>query len=494
MKSATTHHRLEWESWKHNLYIAALQDCVDIKFDEKARSEKINGKKRSRSSAQTSQRQKRARTTTNSDVSTTKNDVDSDSEDLTVPVYSHIYVLEYEGNADLPERLQELVRLVEEKRGLLPLDLGDIEISRADYHHGHQKLALYCLSPNEALAVLPLLESEIELDDYDFRSKDLADIVCLAYSSGNRFNLDTTLMLETVPSTEMRHGMLPFRLRAEVNVSALFPNICQPFSISSRSSGDEGEYVRRILNFLVPHESPVPDSFNGSIDIRLLFSILGPAPSLASRSVDMAAQPKALVPKLRPFQRRSVLWLLSREGKQISPKGEITPLDTSGDDHVPLFWEAVTWDNHKFYFNRLTGCVSVTKPADDAPLGGILAEEPGLGKTLECIALILLNPAIGRNPTTRTWDPIAKIDVREVPTTLIVTPASLAPQWADELAKHAPTLKVLIYEGWSKVKVPISEAELEAVRKERATIQRKAGAKAARDTAGCQRKTHQTPC
>jgi E3 ubiquitin-protein ligase SHPRH len=40
-------------------------------------------------------------------------------------------------------------------------------------------------------------------------------------------------------------------------------------------------------------------------------------------------------------------------------------------------------------------------------------------------------------------------------TTLIVTPPSLATQWADELALHAPTLKVLVYEGWSKVDVPI---------------------------------------
>lgn len=68
-------------------------------------------------------------------------------------------------------------------------------------------------------------------------------------------------------------------------------------------------------------------------------------------------------------------------------------------------------------------------------------------------------------------------------TTLIVTPVSLAPQWADELAKHAPTLKVFIYEGWAKLKVPISEADLEAARKERATKQKKAGAKAVRDAA-----------
>lgn len=32
-----------------------------------------------------------------------------------------------------------------------------------------------------------------------------------------------------------------------------------------------------------------------------------------------------------------------------------------------------------------------------------------------------------------------------------MTPASLVLQWEEEVNKHAPTLKVLIYEGWSKL-------------------------------------------
>lgn len=44
-------------------------------------------------------------------------------------------------------------------------------------------------------------------------------------------------------------------------------------------------------------------------------------------------------------------------------------------------------------------------------------------------------------------------------TTLIVTPNSLAQQWVDELKTHAPSLKVFIYEGWTKVPVPITERE-----------------------------------
>lgn len=48
--------------------------------------------------------------------------------------------------------------------------------------------------------------------------------------------------------------------------------------------------------------------------------------------------------------------------------------------------------------------------------------------------------------------------------TLIVTPPALASQWKSELARHAPTLKVLFYNGWTKVKVPITKTDRELER------------------------------
>lgn len=35
-------------------------------------------------------------------------------------------------------------------------------------------------------------------------------------------------------------------------------------------------------------------------------------------------------------------------------------------------------------------------------------------------------------------------------TTLIVAPPSLSAQWADEIQRHAPGLKVFVYEGWTR--------------------------------------------
>lgn len=82
-----------------------------------------------------------------------------------------------------------------------------------------------------------------------------------------------------------------------------------------------------------------------------------------------------------------------------------------------------------------------------------------------------LNPPVGRNLSTSRWDPVGVIDLKEIKvsvdiymcvhlqTTLIVTPNSLAQQWLEELKAHAPTLRVLVYEGWTKVPVPITKRE-----------------------------------
>ena len=45
-----------------------------------------------------------------------------------------------------------------------------------------------------------------------------------------------------------------------------------------------------------------------------------------------------------------------------------------------------------------------------------------------------------------------------------MTPPSLAGQWKEEFEKHAPSLKVLVYDGWSKVKVPITKCEVDLER------------------------------
>lgn len=48
-----------------------------------------------------------------------------------------------------------------------------------------------------------------------------------------------------------------------------------------------------------------------------------------------------------------------------------------------------------------------------------------------------------------------------------MTPPALASQWFDEFALHAPSLKVFVYDGWSKLKVPITPYDIERERERR---------------------------
>ncbi|WVR04446.1 hypothetical protein IAU60_001449 [Kwoniella sp. DSM 27419] len=161
--------------------------------------------------------------------------------------------------------------------------------------------------------------------------------------------------------------------------------------------------------------------------------------------------------------------------------------------------------------------------------GTMLCEEMGLGKTVEAIALVLLHrhplstprvPALKEKnsggessspkkkalsasteevPTIdllkgppglddpdisawvkaehaafagrRAYDEEAKLLVTEVATTLIVTPPSLLKQWVAEMHRHAPTIRVCVYEGWQSLQ--------KGVEKQRAARLRAQNAKAA---------------
>ncbi|WVF70051.1 hypothetical protein IAT40_004838 [Kwoniella sp. CBS 6097] len=143
--------------------------------------------------------------------------------------------------------------------------------------------------------------------------------------------------------------------------------------------------------------------------------------------------------------------------------------------------------------------------------GTMLCEEMGLGKTLEAIALVLLHrhplskprfvmtssgngessshlnniskqqavPVIDLvkgtpgmdDPRIKPWiegeqaafadrrayDEQAQLHVTEVATTLIVTPPSLLKQWVAEMQRHAPTLRVCVYEGWRSLQKGIDK-------------------------------------
>jgi E3 ubiquitin-protein ligase SHPRH len=116
------------------------------------------------------------------------------------------------------------------------------------------------------------------------------------------------------------------------------------------------------------------------------------------------------------------------------------------------FQQARDAESDAIYISPLLGAaVRTTAPFSALQhfCGGILAEEMGLGKTLEVISLILLHP----RPETpvMVFDPWLGRELLTTSATLIVAPSTLLDQWLSELNRHTPSLKVMFYPGIKKL-------------------------------------------
>jgi hypothetical protein len=222
-----------------------------------------------------------------------------------------------------------------------------------------------------------------------------------------------TLSAHLWPSSDPEgspEDVLPLKVSIVLEGSLLFPEITHiPKSVTRRGYCDA-------WNALIKHLFPPPPvdfpNYRGETDIAFLYSILEPAPPLPSHISPADVQPKALLPSLLPFQRRSVIWMLQCEGKTLDEKGQVVPFVPG---YYPLFWENVELGGQTMYLNRLRETLSLEPPPPDVEHpGGSLNEAPGLGKTVECMALMLLNPDVRRNPSVKRWDTNTGVYVREV--------------------------------------------------------------------------------
>ena len=167
--------------------------------------------------------------------------------------------------------------------------------------------------------------------------------------------------------------------------------------------------------------------------------------------------------KLFPFQARAVQWLLNREGvswvenhSDEEPRLETYP---SHKDMPLSFRLSNDADGNPIYISDLYHVVlkdiEPIRERENAFRGGVLAEEMGLGKTVETISLILAHK---RPPVTSTiLDEYTAEELRPTSATLIVTPVTLIKQWVSEFGKHAPNLRVMVYDGVKKHKGDESE-------------------------------------
>lgn len=73
--------------------------------------------------------------------------------------------------------------------------------------------------------------------------------------------------------------------------------------------------------------------------------------------------------------------------------------------------------------------------------------DTGLGKTVEMLALILLNRNHTRHKEPRYRSDTTAAQVQPSSATLLVCPPAIIEQWRDEIRRHAPDLRVYRYDG-----------------------------------------------
>ncbi|KAG8974351.1 hypothetical protein FRC05_007512 [Tulasnella sp. 425] len=317
-------------------------------------------------------------------------------------------------------------------------------------------------SPNaNQLFIAPkLLQDSFDPGDYDLPARS-ADVLAAAVELEQNGRVQLETHLRVVPpgtvaessSSATARPDFPFAFLLHIKLFLKSPSIFRPITDLADITN---ETQRRLLLYIFQDHLELPVDID--IDLPHFYGCLKSAPC-TSAQLQTQIQPDGLESKLLPFQRNTVLWMLQREGKTISPEdGKVVPL-AEGQMPSPMFWVSVPplggsskgkeKERDDWWFNVITGELLPTRPPDDEVMGGLLAEEPGLGKTVESIALVLYNTPHPSTLPPSAWDDAAELEVSPIKGTLIVTPATLCKQWADELKTHAPHLRVLQYEGWT---------------------------------------------
>ena len=179
---------------------------------------------------------------------------------------------------------------------------------------------------------------------------------------------------------------------------------------------------------------------------------------LASKVRKPAPQPVGLAVTMRDYQRESLAFMLERE---------VGPSDGSSLGVYDAFYTKLvgTDDNTVCYYSPLWG--KWVSKINGSTRGGILAEEMGLGKTIESLGIILANPRpspttakkhmalveedAAANPCHR--ERIAR-GALELGGTLVVCKVSLVGQWCEEYRDKLvdKNVKVCEYHGQKRKK------------------------------------------
>lgn len=410
-----------WPKFDPNILNKVLRHVI-----EDGDTPAVAGKKR-RAENTGNARSKRQKLTDVADGTRTQEE-DEEEGNIKVPVFKHTYDLTFtlpppdtkNGNTGPSEVYRGEVEALKKtlclcSQSSVISDRGDILLPTTVANYSVDGLLRYTLD------VYPLDSEEpflVFLMDHAPGHPGPGDLDSLnpikaAHLLGSDCGVDLTFSVRLRPTSDVEcssEDALPLMISIDMEGSLLFPKITHSPRTGMRRH--HGAAWKALITYLFPPPPVEFPNYRGDTDIAFLYSILEPAPPLPSPISPAGVQPKMLLPSLLPFQRRSVVWMLQREGKTLDEEGNVVPFVP---DYPPLFWENVELGGQTMYLNRLKETLSLELPPPDVEHpGGSLNEAPGLGKTVECLALILLNPDIRRNPSAKRWDADAKVHVREV--------------------------------------------------------------------------------
>ena len=164
--------------------------------------------------------------------------------------------------------------------------------------------------------------------------------------------------------------------------------------------------LQRLLFILYPKTRP--RAISGPVEQAFFNSIL----RASKKSSKPAAAGAAFVSELFPFQKRCLSWMLERE--------------TTAPSTSAWGWSQNTLADGFTFYASCFGYMSLTQP-NTTVRGGLLAQDVGMGKTVEMLALMATHKAEGP--------------------TLVVVPTTMLSVWMDEAAKHVPSLKTHKFHG-----------------------------------------------
>jgi len=165
---------------------------------------------------------------------------------------------------------------------------------------------------------------------------------------------------------------------------------------------------QRLFFVLFPESCPTM-TIPGPLDSTFFSNVLRVSKKQAPKTQQPAA---TFTSELFPFQQKCLTWLVEREST--------APSTSAWGWTQRKLSDGFTF--HSNVFGRLALCTPNTTSR-----GGLLAQEVGMGKTVEMLALIATHKADGP--------------------TLVVVPTTMLSVWMNEAKKHVPTLSVIKFHG-----------------------------------------------